>query len=74
MFEWELQTAQSQTYEKKIAVERAKLLGNAFIDSQFNSAPLIWMSVRKLFILRLKRYITRRLELFTSQMQLIMIC
>ena len=32
---------------KKLAVEKAKLLGNAFIDSQFNFAPLIWMFCQK---------------------------
>ena len=31
---------------KILAVEKAKLLGNAFIGSQFNSAPLFWCSVR----------------------------
>ena len=56
-----------------LAVENANLLGNAFIDSQSNSAPLIWCSVRRLFILRLERYIIRRLELITSQMPLIAI-
>ena len=32
-------------YEKPIylTLDKAKLLGNAFIDSQFNYAPLIWM-------------------------------
>ena len=41
MLECELETACSQTYEKNLVVEKAKLLGNASIDSQFNSTPLI---------------------------------
>ena len=32
---------------KKLAVEQAKLLGNVFIDSHFNSAFLIWMFCQK---------------------------
>ena len=43
--------------------------------SQFNSVRLIWMFWQKtIFILRLNRYIIRRLKLFTSQMSLIVIC
>ena len=32
---------------KYLRLEKAKMLGNAFIDSQFNYAPLIWMFCRK---------------------------
>ena len=32
---------------KCLAIEKAKILANAFIDSQFNYAPLIWMICRK---------------------------
>ena len=32
---------------KFLNVEKAKKLGNAFIDSQFNYAPLVWMFCRK---------------------------
>ena len=32
---------------KFLAIEKAKILGNAFIDSQFNYAPLLWMFCRK---------------------------
>ena len=32
---------------KYLAKEKAKLLGEAFIDSQFNSTPLIWMFCQK---------------------------
>ena len=34
---------------KYLSLEKAKMLGNAFIDSQFNYAPLIWMFCRKGF-------------------------
>ena len=32
---------------KFLTIEKAKIQGNAFIDSQFNYAPLIWMYCRK---------------------------
>ena len=32
---------------KFLTIEKAKILGNAFIDGQFNYAPLIWMFCRK---------------------------
>ena len=53
---------------KHLAEEKAKLLGNTFIDSQFNSAPLIWMFSQKTLYLKIERYIIRSLGLFTSQM------
>ena len=28
---------------KFLTIEKAKILGNAFIDRQFNYAPLLWM-------------------------------
>ena len=31
------------TNQKIFDIDKAKLLGNAFADSQFNYAPLIWM-------------------------------
>ena len=35
---------------KFLTIGQAKILGNVFIDSQFNYAPLLWMFCRKLFI------------------------
>ena len=32
---------------KYLSLEKAKLLCNAFINSQFNYAPLVWMFCRK---------------------------
>ena len=32
---------------KFLTIEKAKIIGNAFIDSQFNYAPLLWMFCRK---------------------------
>ena len=40
---------------KNSAVEKAKLLGNSFIDSQFNSAPLIWMFCQKNLYLKIEK-------------------
>ena len=39
---------------KYLAVEKAKLLGNAFIHSRSNSAPLTWMLFQKAFYLKIK--------------------
>ena len=36
-------------HRKFLTVEKAKILGNAFISSQFNYSPLIWMLCRKTF-------------------------
>ena len=33
--------------KKFLTIKKAKILGNAFIDTQFNYAPLIWMFCRK---------------------------
>ena len=33
--------------KKFLTIEKAKILGNAFIDSQSNYAPLLWMFCRK---------------------------
>ena len=32
---------------KSLTIENAKILGNVFIDSQFNCTPLLWMLCRK---------------------------
>ena len=32
---------------KFLTIEKAKMLGNAFIDSQFNYTPLLWMFCMK---------------------------
>ena len=40
---------------KFLTIEKAKILGNAFIDSQFNYAPLIWMFCRKTFYSKIEK-------------------
>ena len=40
---------------KKLAVVKAKLVGNAFIPSQFNSAPLIQMFCQKTLYLKIEK-------------------
>ena len=40
---------------KFLTIEKAKMLGNAFIDSQFNYAPLIWMFCRKPLYSKIKK-------------------
>ena len=38
-----------------LTAEKAKMLGNAFVDSQFNYAHLIWMSCRKTFYPKIEK-------------------
>ena len=45
---------------KFLTIEKPKILGNGFIDSQFNYAPLIWIFVGKNCILKLKKSIIGR--------------
>ena len=40
---------------KYLTLGKAKLLGNAFIDSQFNNAPLIWMFCHKATYLKMPK-------------------
>ena len=40
---------------KYLSLEKAKMLGNGFIDSQFNYAPLIWMICRKGLYFKLRK-------------------
>ena len=40
---------------KYLTLDKAKLLGNAFIDSQFNYAPLIWMFCHKTTHLKVQK-------------------
>ena len=42
---------------KYLTIENVKILGKAFIDSRFNYSPLIWCSVGKHCILKLKNLI-----------------
>ena len=41
---------------KYISLEKAKLLCNAFINSQFNYAPLVWMFCRKKQYLKIQKF------------------
>ena len=40
---------------KYLTLDKAKILGNAFIDSQFNYAPLIWMFCHKSTYLKMQK-------------------
>ena len=40
---------------KYLSLEKAKLLGNTFIDGQFDYAPLIWMFYRKGLYLKMQK-------------------
>ena len=43
---------------KYLTLDKANLLGNTFINSQFNYAPLIWMFCRKTLYHKLKKFMT----------------
>ena len=49
---------------KFLTIEKAKILGNAFIDSQFNYAPLIWMFCRKALYSKIEKIHHRTLKVF----------
>ena len=40
---------------KYLTLEKARVLGNAFVDSQFNYAPLIWMFCKKTIYLKMQK-------------------
>ena len=44
-----------QRIRKFLPIEKAKILGNAFIDSQFNYAPVMWMFCRKTFYSKIEK-------------------
>ena len=47
---------------KLLTIKKAKILGNAFIDSQFNYASLIWMFCRKTFYSKIVKIHHRTLK------------
>ena len=47
---------------KYLSLEKAKMLGNAFIDSQFNYAPLIWMLCRKRLYFKMQKIHHKKLK------------
>ena len=47
---------------KYLSLEKAKILGNAFIDSQFNYAPLIWMFCRKELFFKMQKIYHKTLK------------
>ena len=40
---------------KYLTLEKARVLGNAFVDSQFNYAPLIWMFCKKTIYFKMQK-------------------
>ena len=51
---------------KFLTIEKAKMLGNAFIDSQFNYAPLLWMFCRKTLYSKIEKIHHRTLKSYLS--------
>ena len=52
----------SRPIKKFLTIEKAKMLGNAFIDSQFNYAPLLWMFCRKTLYSKIEKMHHRTLK------------
>ena len=48
---------------KYLSLEKAKMLGNTFISSQFNYAPLIWMFCRRRLYLKMQKIHQKTLKL-----------
>ena len=51
-----------QRIRRNLSVDKARLLANAFIDSQFNYAPLIWMFAGKTLINKICKIHHRTLQ------------
>ena len=51
-----------QRIRRYLSVDKAKLLANAFTDSQFNYAPLIWMFAGKTLINKICKIHHRTLQ------------
>ena len=45
-----------------LTIEKAKILGNAFIDSQYNYVPLIWIFCRKILYSKIEKIHDRTLK------------
>ena len=50
-----LQASCSTENKEYLSVDKVKLLANAYIDSQFNYAPLIWMFGGKTLINKISK-------------------
>ena len=51
-----IRTRCTQADKKILNIKKARVLGNAFLDSQFNYAPLIWMICKKLFVSKCRKH------------------
>ena len=51
-----------QRIRRFLTIEKAKILGNAFIDSRFNYATLIWMFCRKTLYSKIEKIHHRTLK------------
>ena len=51
---------------KYLTQDQAKLLYNAFINGQFNYAPIIWIFCRKNQYLKIQKFVIRRLRLYST--------
>ena len=73
MSECKLQSPFFRRIRKYLTVEKAKLLGNAFIDSYFNRAPLIWMFCQKTLYLDIENMYHKTLRIIHQSNPLIVI-
>ena len=59
---------------KFLTIEKAKMLGNAFRDSRFNYAPLLWMFCRKTLYSKIEKIHYKTLKVNINEMILMKIC
>ena len=48
--------------KKFLTIEKARILGNAFIDSQFKYVPLLWMFCRKTLYSKIEKILLKPLK------------
>ena len=59
---------------KYLTLEKARVLENAFVDSQFHYASLIWMFCNKIIYCKMQKIAVKHWESFISQMSPTKIC
>ena len=59
-----MQTPCTQANKKILNIKKARALGNAFVDSQFNYVHLIWMFCKKAIYFKMHKIHHKTLRLF----------
>ena len=59
-----IQTSCTQANKKILDIKKARVLGNAFVDSQFNYVDLIWIFCKKAICFKMHKIHHKTLRLF----------